>query len=403
MTDKTQTNEQELAGAPSEHASFTIEDLQAINAAVSEAATTPSTDKMLRLLPVNPWRLYAFWSVAAEDWEAARAQLAPSEVPAVPVLRFFDFTPLSPSSQRPHPPFFVEVPMDRNASYVDLWKDAKTYVADLGVLRGDSFAAIVRSNLVDLPPATPSSELDFEWRLVKPLPEQDVEVTVASRPVPELFRGVFPRRGSEPEFPLVLPEKIGVSGTEAHSSLKEEDLPPLQTTDAMEPLPIESALTAPTTVCWAEGMPAPDGFSPDSFPIVECGEAGAAAATATERKALGAAGDNSVLLAAEHALMPEAAVETEPAESHSQPPSPSPLPLESVAAMSSFCFGPDADLEVNAELHVYGRARPGATLSLFGRPVAIGPDGRFSIRRPLSNGALVLPILLADQGEGGEK
>jgi hypothetical protein len=45
---------------------------------------------------------------------------------------------------------------------------------------------------------------------------------------------------------------------------------------------------------------------------------------------------------------------------------------------------------------VYGRARPGSRLRIFGRPVVLRPDGSFSVRRPLPTGAVVLPIQLED-------
>jgi hypothetical protein len=82
-----------------------------------------------------------------------------------------------------------------------------------------------------------------------------------------------------------------------------------------------------------------------------------------------------------------------------------PLPLESVLSLSSFAFGrEDVALEVNAELHIYGRARPGSNLSMFGQHLRLLPDGSFSIRRPLPHGSLVLPILMSQGlgvGEGG--
>lgn len=82
-----------------------------------------------------------------------------------------------------------------------------------------------------------------------------------------------------------------------------------------------------------------------------------------------------------------------------------PLPLESVLSLSSFAFGrEDVSLEVNAELHIFGRARPGAKLTMFGQRLRLLPDGSFSIRRPLPHGSLVLPILMSQglgAGEGG--
>ena len=56
------------------------------------------------------------------------------------------------------------------------------------------------------------------------------------------------------------------------------------------------------------------------------------------------------------------------------------LPLENVLALSSFALGRETvEFEINAELHVFGRVRPGTRLQLFGRPVTLRPDGTFSV------------------------
>jgi hypothetical protein len=54
----------------------------------------------------------------------------------------------------------------------------------------------------------------------------------------------------------------------------------------------------------------------------------------------------------------------------------------------------ETDLELTVELLVRGRTRPGGRLDLFGRPVAIGPDGSFSVRQRLPEGALPLALVL---------
>ena len=82
-----------------------------------------------------------------------------------------------------------------------------------------------------------------------------------------------------------------------------------------------------------------------------------------------------------------------------------PLPLENVLTLSSYALGrQDVQLEVNAELLVEGRTRPGRELYLFGQRVPLRPDGTFSIRRPLPQGALILTSFLteAPEGEGGD-
>lgn len=102
---------------------------------------------------------------------------------------------------------------------------------------------------------------------------------------------------------------------------------------------------------------------------------------------------------------PPATGESPPSEPPppSEGPEPVPLPLENVLTLSSFAVaGGAVEFEINAELHIFGRAKPGLKLQLFGRPVTIRPDGTFSISRPLPNGALVLSVLLAKNGEREE-
>jgi hypothetical protein len=69
--------------------------------------------------------------------------------------------------------------------------------------------------------------------------------------------------------------------------------------------------------------------------------------------------------------------------------------MERLVTYSSATLGKGGpDLEINAELHVHGRARPGSELTLFGRPVPLRPDGSFSIRRTLPEGAVIIPLVL---------
>jgi len=103
--------------------------------------------------------------------------------------------------------------------------------------------------------------------------------------------------------------------------------------------------------------------------------------------------------AADEATQAEAGIPPWPDASRADG-APVPLELENALTLSSFVLGRETvQLEVNAELHVFGRARPGSELKLFGRRVAVRPDGSFSITRPLPNGALVLTALLTG-GDG---
>jgi hypothetical protein len=69
-------------------------------------------------------------------------------------------------------------------------------------------------------------------------------------------------------------------------------------------------------------------------------------------------------------------------------------PLEQVVGLSSLEHArKDVLLEVNAEIHIYGRSTPNTELTLYGQVVRTRPDGTFSVRRPLPHGALILPML----------
>jgi len=49
-------------------------------------------------------------------------------------------------------------------------------------------------------------------------------------------------------------------------------------------------------------------------------------------------------------------------------------------------------LKVNAELVVYGATDPSASVTIGGQPIALGPDGTFSVRVALPDGSFGLPI-----------
>jgi len=117
----------------------------------------------------------------------------------------------------------------------------------------------------------------------------------------------------------------------------------------------------------------------------------------------GAGPEDQPLTAADDAQPPAADAGGDAAAAAAVDPA-SLLPLENVLTLSSFALGRDSvEFEINAELHVFGRARPGTRLQLFGRPVPLRPDGSFSITRPLPQGALIFSsLLVADEAEVSE-
>lgn len=62
------------------------------------------------------------------------------------------------------------------------------------------------------------------------------------------------------------------------------------------------------------------------------------------------------------------------------------------------------DLEIHAELYLWGRAGPGNLVAVFGRPIRVGPDGRFSLRLALRDPEVLAQALAKGEppGPGGE-
>jgi hypothetical protein len=53
----------------------------------------------------------------------------------------------------------------------------------------------------------------------------------------------------------------------------------------------------------------------------------------------------------------------------------------------------EADIEIHAELILYGHARPGSRIDLFGHRLQVGADGRFSFRRSVEDPLLLSLVL----------
>jgi len=58
--------------------------------------------------------------------------------------------------------------------------------------------------------------------------------------------------------------------------------------------------------------------------------------------------------------------------------------------------------DVDAELIVYGRTKPGSRVTLAGQPIRLRPDGSFAVRKSLPDRRQVLPVV-ADSGDGLEQ
>jgi len=75
-------------------------------------------------------------------------------------------------------------------------------------------------------------------------------------------------------------------------------------------------------------------------------------------------------------------------------------PRGSLSSVVLHGLAPPPDLEIHAELRLWGRAGPGSLVAVFGRPLRVGPDGRFSLRLALRDPELIAEALAKGEPAG---
>lgn len=287
-------------------------DLREIAEGFSAHFPPPRVGTELVLLEVNPHRAHAYWNIDLEDYRAAQARAGSSHAPLV--IRVFDVTDSTPP-ERAITAFDTEVQGLQGHLYLNLWKDGRIHLADLGLRDPDGrLIPLARSNTVSTPSAGESDVYSTKALDLATAEDQHATDLLASR------------------------------ATAPKAVTKVESLPMWPNAKTLEQLIPASPVD-----------PAPENASEPAVAP----------------------------------LLPKASVPVNTAAS--------PLSLDSYVSLSSFEPGrPVVALEVNVELHIYGRAKPGTELTLYGQPVPLRPDGTFSIRKPLPQGAIVLPLLAVE-------
>lgn len=405
----------------------------------------------LVLIDVDPRHLHAFWSIPLATAEAARSSLDPAAGDASLVLRVSEFAEADGSARTS---FDIEVLGLQGQFYLDIWSEARRYGAVIGLRQGSGFVEFARSNGVELPPLAPSPDTTWLELTLEPPPP---EPRAVPQPSPTLPATEGPRldkakaaRGEDfatvarlPGLPAAA-EATSTPGTAAAAAAGPgdaaaaadavgaefaatiADTPSLDVaadqpgiaqegervpdTPAFSEIDIASTRGHHATLqpSWvfadfgpvARPFPLPIERSAGVAPLSVRGSARASVATeaGSDQPAVTHAGDVPEVQTVHSAV--EACLREDPVVSEGPPFVP--LPVESGTGVSSFVLGRDpVDLEINAELHIFGRAKPGSTLQLFGRPVALRPDGTFSIYRPLPDAGLLLSTLLSGGGVSG--
>jgi hypothetical protein len=115
----------------------------------------------VKLLPVHPGLLYAYWEVTPGDLKAAGENVIGEKKPHAAILRFYDESVVETTRA-----FDVEVSLEATNWYVPLGSSAPSYRAELGVEdESGHFTVLARSDVVHPPPALPSTNVDAHFGL----------------------------------------------------------------------------------------------------------------------------------------------------------------------------------------------------------------------------------------------
>ncbi len=430
---------------------FSADELQQIGKDIAAQWFRPVEASCLTLMEIDPWNVHAYWNIAAADLAAARARLPAQGRDAVLVLRFTDISPQLDGAT-PHDQFDIEVQQESHNWYVNLWRDAWHYSAELGLRAADGgFTPLLRSNEVSAPRAGPSRELDFrELEVRSPSHAESLRTAGESGVTDLLLRELFPKQLQphddyplvaagvedsavaldEPEFPNLneeaddadladllqqLAADAEVSGSSSGFAARERsgNFPFIAAAEiapyhdlarqtkrqvlARAPLPlpplppIMQDAVAPTDV---ELSPQP---LPIPIPIPPTTEDNDMAVGGIVDTPLGATGSDSAVVT--DTLSPTAKGNVSTVRT--------PVALEAVLAGTVFSSGQgDAPALAAANVIIEGQAAPDTPLMLFGKRVKLRDNGSFKLRLPLQRGPELVALLhhlhgrYGDWGEG---
>lgn len=357
---------------------FDQETLRQVSREIEKHFPSMLDDSELVLMEVSPHRLHAYWHVTPWDLQDASTQADTKAVELV--LRFHDLT-LAPWSDEPPPHFDIDIASTEGSRYVEVWEDAKTYMAELGLRAPDgSLIDLARSNTVDLPKAGYSTSLAAQVLTLTPLAEQlyqepeaqsagDREQWLEDTDKPWDLTLMSRASHLAPEFPNplgILPLRHGAAEDEtlagaSAKALSDELVPdlggdaefPLWTPDESDPLAFFTHYPAMLAMLEKQDIKPPISIRPNSNIQVR----------------------NQIVRQGSE-------------ESQADNPA--------LTTQSSFTLNqPQGDLEF--ELIIRGRTQPGGDFIFYGRPIPVAADGSFSVTQHLPDEAapLVAQLLSA--------
>ena len=146
------------------------------------------------LLPVDPYLVFVYWELAADERERAEERLQGANPPARPVLRFHEVT-------NAHAPFDVDIELAAGNWYVHLWSPEQSYCAELGLKEEDGgFISLARSNIAHTPRAGPSARVEERYVSAAAVEERHQGAPQRAEPVPvtQMENAAAPKGSGEP-------------------------------------------------------------------------------------------------------------------------------------------------------------------------------------------------------------
>jgi hypothetical protein len=126
----------------------------------------------LVLLPIDPYWVHAYWELAAPQ-PLVRGEAAGDDSHCI--LRVYDVTSIYFDGTNAHGFFDIQISGEARNWYINLWSPGRTLCAELGLVRPDgSFTPLVRSNVIQTPPAWSSTSIGERWVRVEWRREDDL-------------------------------------------------------------------------------------------------------------------------------------------------------------------------------------------------------------------------------------
>lgn len=303
----------------------------------------------LTLIARDPYWIHAYWDLPSNIFEQLGRKCGQDLSFVSLTLRMYDVTLIDFNDNNANHWFDIEVGHDTRSWYVNLWQDHVSFCADLGVKSSDGrFWPIARSNVVTTPRVTFSDRTDMIW----------MEVKEEQTPKPFMF---VEKNGPLGRHPYAADKKLSAKDKRRRRRvlLSENDIrayyaklfPLLRKLGSFKSITELGDRVLGLDLSEGAECSVIEGFSKSYRPGRRVGAS------------------EELIDQPDHQGASESVSSFVGASEHS-----------AVAAKRQFFF------EIGAELIVYGRTEPNATVTLGGKNIPLNPDGTFSLRYALPDG-----------------